>query len=491
MKNPAFLVALLPALFSCAVAFELRNHNYEEMLEVMRDVHEKCKDITLLYNLTGHPDVTSQGRKLAVIVFSGKPEIHEVGEPEFKYVGNMHGNEVVGREMLLKLMNELCDNYQQGDKDVVKLIDNTRIHIMPSMNPDGWEIANNQVVDPGKQKDWLLGRANAEGKDLNRNFPDLNHIAYNNEKKHVHDSAHLLPERVMNNKSLAAETKMVIDWIMKIPFVVSANLHGGDLVANYPYDLSRSGKTNEYAAAPDDATLRHLAQTYADAHSIMAKPHDPCDMTNADRFPHGITNGAAWYSVIGGMQDFNYLSSNCFEITVEMGCKKFPDDDEIPEFWEQNKDALYEYMWQAHIGIKGVVEGADGRPLYNARIHIKNYTKNADIEHDIYTAHDGDYWRLLTPGQYEVTASHPGYKSVSKLVTVHNPHHEEALIVNFMLPLEPQARKDFYDEDKESNDVYDREYENLLAMLDDKEIERLAKIERQLQYRLKNHFKNY
>ena len=47
-----------------------------------------------------------------------------------------------------------------------------------------------------------------------------------------------------------------------------------------------------------------------------------------------------------GMQDFNYLSTNCFEITVEMGCKKFPDDDEIPDFWEQNKDSLYEYMWQ-------------------------------------------------------------------------------------------------------------------------------------------------
>ena len=52
----------------------------------------------------------------------------------------MHGNEVVGREILLNLIQLLCENYHHNH--VLSLMVNfTRIHIMPTMNPDGYEIA--------------------------------------------------------------------------------------------------------------------------------------------------------------------------------------------------------------------------------------------------------------------------------------------------------------------------------------------------------------
>ena len=121
-----------------------------------------------------------------------------------------------------------------------------------------------------------------------------------------------------------------------------------------------------------------------------------------ESFPNGITNGASWYSVSGGMQDWNYLNTNDMEITIEVSCFKYPPAKDLPEYWHLNREALLQYMEQVHSGVRGFVTATDGSPIFNASVFV------AGIERVIRTFTFGDYWRLLLPGEYQITATAPG-----------------------------------------------------------------------------------
>ena len=86
--------------------------------------------------------------------------------------------------------------------------------------------------------------------------------------------------------------------------------------------------------APDDATFIEIAHTYADRHARM---HEGSGLCHDDNFPGGMTNGAEWYTLKGGMQDFNYLFSNCMELTLELSCCKYPLEEELQGHWQDNK----------------------------------------------------------------------------------------------------------------------------------------------------------
>merc|ERR1712141_389247 len=432
-----FLVLLFIQASVQAGKVEFKHHNNTEMAEVLQQIHNRCPDITRLYTLS---ETSVNGVPLYVLEFTDRPGKHELIEPEMKFIANMHGNEVLGRELLLHLADHLCEAYKAKDEDVKKLIDSTRIHLMPSMNPDGWKNSN----DHGG-KDFIIGRTNANNVDLNRDFPNLDRIAYSNEEEHVAQNNHLMDSMQYLDHKIQPETESVMKFIMEYPFVISANMHGGDLVANYPYDEARSFDPTEYSSSPDDETFRHIALGYAKNHARMSDPKTKgCDKPeNSFAKQGGITNGAAWYSVAGGMQDFNYLSSNDFEITLELGCDKFPPASTLKQEWEDNKKALMEFMWMAHMGVKGTVTDAEtGKAIPNALIQVKNVTRigkghrRSDlINHDVTTVHDGDYWRLLTPGEYEVTASSDGHAPSTKLVEVNMNHeeHKEAPVLKFQL----------------------------------------------------------
>ncbi|KAM7413254.1 hypothetical protein PAMA_020570 [Pampus argenteus] len=371
---------------------QFRHHNYADMELFLRKYSSEFPSITHLSSIGR----SVEDRELYVMVISDNPTVHEHGEPEFKYVGNMHGNEVVGRELLLNLIEYLCRNYGT-DTEVTTLVNNTRIHIMPSMNPDGYEAALEGDVKGYK------GRANANSIDLNRNFPD---------------------QFTTIKDARQPETIAVMTWLKSNPFVLSANLHGGSLVVNYPYDDDKDG-ISQYSRSPDDKVFQQLSRAYSQENPLMHNGHPCDDLYPGEYFEDGITNGADWYNVPGGMQDWNYLNTNCFEVTIELGCVKYPMAEELPKYWQQNRRALLQFIHQVHTGIKGTVSDIqDGTGIPNATISV------AGIDHTITTAHTGDYWRLLVPGTYSVIASAHGYTPVTTYATV-SKHSVE--VVDFRL----------------------------------------------------------
>ncbi len=113
------------------------------------------------------------------------------------------------KEVLLHLINYILTQ-QTKDTHVDFIIKNTRVHILVSMNPDGHEIA--------KQGDCtgISERQNANGYDLNRNFPDF--------------------FECNDDDPIQLESLAVIRWLDRNDFILSAQLHGGVIVANYPFD---------------------------------------------------------------------------------------------------------------------------------------------------------------------------------------------------------------------------------------------------------------
>ena len=105
----------------------------------------------------------------------------------------------------------------------------------------------------------------------------------------------------------------------------------------------------------------------------MAKNDRRSQCTPQDNFKNGITNGAEWYDVPGGMQDFNYVHSNDFEITVELTCCKYPEANKLVSEWRNNKESLLKYLELVHSGVKGVVTDSTTRqPIRNARVSFLN-----------------------------------------------------------------------------------------------------------------------
>lgn len=332
-------------------------HGYTSLTSLMQGWAAAYPNICRMYSI----GQSVQGRELWVLKISDNPDANE-DEPEMKYVATMHGNEAIATEMLIYLAEDLLGDYGT-DPRLTALVDGMEIHLMLMMNPDG----NTSGT-----------RTNAHGVDLNRNFPD--------------------PYTSPNNTSVGREpeTAAVMAWTQGKDFDLSANFHSGALLVNYPYDNNASG-SSVYTACPDDDLFIQMSLSYSTPNSPMYN----------GAFPQGITNGADWYAVSGGMQDWNYIYEGGMEVVVELSDTYMPDALQLPTYYSNNRESLLAYMEWAFRGVRGIVtSAATGLPLPGVEVRVtgRNYATWS-------AAAVGDYHRILLPGTYSLTFSKAGYVS--------------------------------------------------------------------------------
>lgn len=303
------------------------------------------------------------GRNISAINITSNVGV-AADKPRVKFVSTMHGDETVGNEMMLYLIDYLLTNYGSNAR-VTNIVDNIDLWIVPLMNPDGYDRTNPT-------------RGNSNNADLNRDFPDQ------------------FDDPVNTAAGREPETAVILNWVQSSDFTLSANIHTGALVVNYPLD-SNPQNTSTFSPSDDEDVFSYISLQYA----LNNLP-----MYNSPTFTNGITNGADWYSIRGGMQDWNYVWEGCMEVTLELSTNKNPASAQIPLLWNDNRDALLAYIEQALTGVRGTVSGNGAPVAAHVEVVGRNFRTNA------YNNGIANYHRILRPGTYDMRFEAPGFDPV-------------------------------------------------------------------------------
>ena len=338
---------------------------YESMMfQFATDHPDKCEIITL--------GTLPSNRKIMIAHINNGTG---TGKPKFLYTSTIHGDETTGWMLMLRFIDYLLENPTLPE--CANILNNVDLYIGPNANPDGTYHGGNSNVNGAT-------RYNANGVDMNRNYAD------------PHGGPH------PDGEEYQLETQWFMDFAQNNNFVMGANYHGGAEVMNYPWD-------NTHTLHADDAWYQLISHEYADlAHQVSSSY-----MTD---YNNGITNGAAWYMIGGGRQDYMNGYAQCRELTIECSETKCPSGSQMPNFWNINRNSIFAFVNQCLNGIHGTVTDATSGLPIEATItltgHDDQYSKVST------QLPGGDYHRPVKAGTYNVRFTANGYESYETSVTI-------------------------------------------------------------------------
>lgn len=344
---------------------------YDQYVTMMQQFASTYPNLCQLSEL----GTTVGGRKLLALKISGNGGSSY--KPAFFFASSIHGDELTGYVLMLRLIDYLLTNYN-NNATVTSILDSLEVWVLPLANPDGTYFGGNSTVASAT-------RSNGNSVDINRNFPDP------------------VGGPHPDGEQWQPETKAYMTFFKEHHPVLSAMFHGGSEVVNYPWDIW-------VRLHPDDNWYQYISRQYADT----VQKYGPPGYFTSSEFNKGITNGYQWYSIAGGMQDYVNYFAHERQVTIEISDTKTPDPANLPNYWNYNFRSFLDYMKQNLQGVQGVVlDSLTLKPLM-AEIQIPGHDKDSS---EVYSDNlNGSFVRLLLPGTYNFNVSAKGY--LSKNVSV-------------------------------------------------------------------------
>lgn len=343
---------------------------YDAYVALMNKFEADYPDLVQIHNI----GTTVMGRSLLFAQIGPNVETPRA-VPQFMYTSTMHGDETAGFVISLRLIHHLLSSYGVDD-DITDLMNSVEIWICPNENPDGTYTNNNSTVNGAT-------RFNANSQDLNRNYPSV------------------LPDSPDLTEALEPEIQAMIDFVSTQNFSLSANMHGGIELVNYPFD---SWKSSQQLHADNDwweFTMNEFVDT---VHAYSPSGY----MTGQGG---GVTHGGDWYVIDGGRQDYMNWFHGCREFTLEMSNQKLLNPTLLPAHWEYNYRSLINYIRHATYGFHGLVKSAETEEPVFATIELTGHDINNS---EVTTSMPfGSFARPVYAGNYDLTVIAEGYPTVT------------------------------------------------------------------------------
>jgi len=230
------------------------------------------------------------GRPIDALTIAAPGRTPSPDRPHAVIQGGMHGVEVIGTELALALLDLLVD---ASTPEASALLDECDVTVVPCLNPDSRQASLRSVASPRRLP---TPRRNANGVDLNRNWPRPAGV-----------TDHWLPISGTANPRLPwyrgpspisePESRAMLAVLDERPPAAMIDLHSSGQILVYPW-------TSKTEPPADEAGYWQMIDALR---------------SRQQRWRYRAKQSREWYPIIGSLDDYAYDRFGTLLLTVEIG----------------------------------------------------------------------------------------------------------------------------------------------------------------------------